>query len=266
MKPVKFTITLFTLLLVGTVTTGAVELAPTPIQDQMATGVLLMSSAAGDQFEDLNNEIKGDEESPVGQRRKVSVLKAAALSALLPGLGEYYVGHRTKARYFFGIEAVTWVSFVALRTYGSWKKDDLIRYAAENANAQLDGKDDAFLDLVGFYGDIYEYNSLGRVWDPERPYLEDTPENHWLWESEADQDVYREIKNSSREAYRRSDFMIGVAIVNRLISIIDAVRDAKRAGRRLDNSFPQETNNGFSIDIDPLDPRRQLTVTVFTPF
>ena len=104
------------------------------------------------------------------------------------------------------------------------------------------------------------------VGDPDRPYLEDTPENHWLWLSDSDREAYRDLKNSSREAYRRSDFMIGVAVVNRIISVIDAVRDAKRANRRLDDSFTNSDGFNYRFSIDPLDPDTQVTLTIYTPF
>ena len=241
---------------------GAVEMQPVPIQQQMEAGVTSVAWLAGDDF-----DVAADEQPSVDGRgdRRVSVAKAAFLSALLPGLGEYYVGHRTKARYFFGAEAATWIGFIAFRTYGSWKKDDLIRFAGEYAGASLEGKDDEFLDWVGFYPSIDDFNTLGRVSDPDRPYLEDTPENHWLWLSESDQEAYRDLKNSSREAYRRANFMIGVAIVNRLISVIDAIRDAKRAGRRLDDTFSDTDKWNYKIKLNPFSASRQISLTIYTP-
>ena len=128
----------------GIGTAGAVEMAPTPVQDQMAGAVASMSSFQSDDFSQL------DPHSPAAKSGRPSVLKAAALSALLPGLGQHYLGHRTKAKYFFGAEALTWVGFFAFRTYGVWKEDDYIDLAAQHAGAQLEDKDDEFLDWVGF--------------------------------------------------------------------------------------------------------------------
>lgn len=260
MRSAAIYILVFGLTVSGFGSVGAVEMAPTPIQDQMAGAVASMSNLASDDFSDL------DPLSPAEKSARPSVLKAAALSALLPGLGEYYIGHRTKAKYFFGAEALTWVGFFAFRTYGGWKKDDYIDLAAQYADAQLEDKDDEFLDWVGFYIDIDQYNTLGRVGDPDRPYLPDTPENHWLWESEIYQEAYRDLKNSSREAYRRSDFMIGVAVLNRVISVIDAVRDARRARRTIDDEFSRSDKLNYRVSVDPLHPHRQLTITLYTSF
>ena len=90
-------------------------MAPTPVQDQMAGAVASMGSFQSNDFSDP------DPMSSNMKTSRPSILKAAALSALLPGLGEYYLGHRTKAKYFFGAEALTWVGFFAFRTYGGWK-------------------------------------------------------------------------------------------------------------------------------------------------
>jgi len=245
---------------------AGVELKRTPIQDWMSSDIALMSSSDFGEFDEVADEDKDKQDRNVSGGKRVSVAKAALYSALLPGLGEYYVGHRQKAKYFFSAEALTWISFFAFRTYGSWKEDDLIRLANEKASASLEGKDDDFLDWVGFYEDIDEFNTLGRVGDPDRPYLEDIPDNHWRWLSDTDQEAYRDLKNSSREAYRRSNFMIGMAVVNRVISVIDAVRDARRASRRIDDSFTDAEQPKYHLSIDPLNIRQQVTLTVYTPF
>ena len=185
---------------------------------------------------------------------------------MVPGGGQLYLGHKRTARYFFAAEAATWIGFFAFRTYGAWKEDDYVRFASEKANASLEDKDDEFRDWVGFYEDIYQFNTLGRVSDPDRPYLEDTPENHWQWLSEADQETYRDLKNQSRDAFRKSEFMIGVAIVSRVVSIIDAVRDARRARRSLDDSFGNEQQPRYRFSFDPLNSRQMVSLTVYTPF
>ena len=202
-----------------------------------------------------------DSKRPTGKK---SVLKAAVLSALVPGAGEFYVGHKGKARYFFTVEAVSWAGCIAFRTYGHWRKDDYIRYAKTNANANLGDKSEEFRDLVGFYPSIDDYNSLGRVYDPDRPYLYDTPDNHWRWQSDEDRATYRSLKNRSREAYRRAKFMVGIAIANRIISVLDAIRDARRANRSLDDSYAQE--KPFQIQVGSFDDGAQVQLALRTPF
>jgi len=226
-------------------------------------------------FADNKDEFKADTPKPAERDEfrkerskqptgRKSVVKAALLSALLPGAGEYYLGNRGKARYFFTVEAISWAACIAYRTYGHWKRDDYIRYAKTHANANLEGKSEAYRDLVGFYTSIDDYNSLGRVYDPERPYLYDTPDNHWRWQSGADQATYRNLKNHSREAYRRAKFMVGIAVANRIISVLDAIRDTRRANRSLDDSYAQE--KPFQIQFGSFDDGAQVQLALRTPF
>jgi len=241
---------------------NAVELKPTPLETEFTSQINIFASQ--NEFGGLNNE---DNTQPLSRKVKknVSMGKAILFSALVPGWGEYYVGHHNKAKYFFAAEALTWVSFIGYRTYGSWKKKDFIRFAAERANAKLNGRDDSFLDLVGFYTDIDQYNTLGRVSDPERPYLFDTPENHWRWQNEKDRASYRTLKNRSREAYRRANFMIGLAIIDRLISMIDAAHDARRAQTKI-NTLSQEKHFNYRFSLNPLSRHQQIKVSLLTPF
>ncbi|HUV31224.1 MAG TPA: hypothetical protein VMY05_09075 [Acidobacteriota bacterium] len=242
-----------------------VQLKPTPVRDALDASI--REYALAGEFDRVNDasagtQPSGEPASPAGR----SVFKAGLLSALVPGAGEYYLGNRGKARFFFAAEALTWLGYISFRTYGNWKRDDYIRYASVHANAQLEGREDDFLDLVGFYDDIDQYNSLARVLDPTRPYLEDTPENHWRWHTLEDRFAFRHLKNRSRDAYLRANFMIGVAIVDRLISVVDAVRDARRMQRRLDGSFSRHDDRRVRIAVNPLAARNQVTLTILTGF
>ena len=190
--------------------------------------------------------------------------KAAALSLAVPGAGQYYLNHRKKAKVFFAVEAAAWTGFAAFKIYSHWKKDDLIHYAHEHAGASLDGKSDDFLDLVGFYSSIREYNTLGRVSDPQRPYLFENSADYWQWQSLDEQSVYRNLKNRSREANRRSEFMIGLAVVNRIVSVIDAIRTARRQERALDDAFSEAKTSRIRFSVDPMSQHQQMKLIILT--
>lgn len=254
------------IILIATSVSG-IELKQTPIQSTLQQS---LSGVSSDDFDySQPSHSWKDEDKPEGKSRQSdekSVARAALYSALVPGWGEYYVGHKKKARIFFTVEALSWIGFIGFTTYGNWKEDDFIRLANERAGTDLDGKDDWFLDMVGFYEDIDEYNSFGRVYDPDRPYLDDNASNHWRWQKSSDMELYRHLKNRSREAHRRADFMIGLAILNRVVSVIDAVRDAKRSRHTFDASFGSSGGIHYRFDVDPFSSRRQVSLTLFTPF
>ncbi len=241
-----------------------VELAKTPVQDAMQHSVALQSRQTDSDWGGTDDSWQKDAELRESTTGRKSLLKVGLLSALVPGGGQWYLGQRRKARYFFAAEAMTWIGYAAFRTYGNWKKDDYIRFAALHANADLEGKSDEFADFVGFYEDIDEYNTLGRAWDPDRPFLPDTPENHWRWQNSDDRSTYRDIKNRSRGFYRRSDFMVGVAIIDRLISIIDAVRAAHKANREFTIAPVGKNGPAFKLSVHPFRSCNQVCLTFYS--
>ncbi len=247
---------------------SSVELSQSAVQSMIQRNFTAAGSDDFDYPQPTTQRWKGQDDLEWDDSRGQgkSVGRAALYSALVPGWGEYYVGHKRKARVFFAVEALTWMGLIGFTTYGNWKEDDFIRFAGERAGADLNGKNDWFLDIVGFYEDIDEYNSYGRVYDPDRPYLVDNASNHWRWQNPSDKELYRHLKNRSREAHRRANFMIGLAILNRVVSVIDAVRDARRSQRIFDGSFGQVGGIGYRLDVDPFSSRRQVSFRLLAPF
>lgn len=247
--------------------TLSVDLKPTPIQTNFLTG---LSSASGES--DSWTEPTDDEDRALIQtegRRdgpKKSLVKAILLSALMPGAGEYYVGNKSKAKYFFTADILTWFGFAAYRTYGNWKKDDMIKFAADRASASLEGKSDEFEDWVGFYDDIDDFNQAGRETDPDRAFLPDTPSNHWRWQSKTDRTTYIDIKGDYRMYHRNANFMLGVALVNRIISVIDVVRDVRSYRRHVSGSHVSIGGSRIHVSVEPFSSNGQLKLALHPGF
>ena len=245
---------------------GAVDLDDSPVHDAMQQAMFDYAWQAGadDQWPGQSTPPTALEELEVSGRK--SMFKSVAFSLLVPGGGQYYVGNKKTAYYFFAAEALTWIGYTSFKVYSNWKEDDYIRYAAAHANARLEGRSDEFVDLVAFYQDIYEYNSLARAFDPDRPYLDDTPENHWVWQSDAERQSFRDLKNRSREANRRAEFMIGVAVVDRIISVIDAVRATRKHNRQMHSEFTSNDKTSYKFAVHPFSDTRQISLTVYPSF
>jgi hypothetical protein len=258
---------IFILLLPATDASSAVRLSETPVQNA------LQAEIARDNLAPVPIRLQAWDDDDFGgssgrpRSGGKSIFKAALYSTLIPGGGQYYLGKRKTARYFFAAEALTWFGYLSFKTYGNWRRDDYIAFAAVNANADLEDKSDEHLAWVGFYNNIREFNSFGRVWDPERAYLPDTPENHWEWKSDDERQTYRDLRNRSLEAFRRSDFMIGVAILDRVVSVIDAVRSARRMNRRIDMDLSDAGQNRWlKLSVNPFSSRRQVCLTLYPGF
>jgi hypothetical protein len=162
-----------------------------------------------------------------------SVTKAALLSFLVPGAGEIYAGSHTRGKIFLSFEASFWAGFFGFRTYGGWLKSDYRNYAASHAGANLAGKSDDFFDDLAFYDTRDQYNQLALLYFREdaTPY----PENdfwNWEWDSPYSKSYYRDLKNRSKNAYRKAVYMVGFSVLNRIVSVIDAMKAVKSYNRR----------------------------------
>ena len=169
--------------------------------------------------------------------------KALGLSILVPGAGQYYT-EATSRMYFFGAaEVLTWSNFVGLRLYGKWKKEDYISWAAKHAGVDVKNKSDSYFETLTYYDNIDIYNQLELLYErSEAELYPDTPEFYWNWDSDGSRILYRKLRNDSKSAYRRSLLILGVALVNRVISGIDAFRSAGSFNRRKEFS-----DNGWRV-------------------
>lgn len=257
----------FVLLIAFGVHASAVELAPTPVTAAMRTAIESrnVAFAKDKEFDQISDNKKVE---PVRVGSKVSIVKAGALSALLPGAGQWYLGERSTARYFFAAEGGIWAGFAAFRIYGGWKEDDYVRLAEERAGAHVEGQSDEYIDFVSFYNSIDDYNGLGRALEPTRPYYSpDDPNLYWRWESETYKDTFRSLKNRSREAYRRSNFMIGAAVLNRVASAIDAIILARKARAVVGEGFSILPNTRLTLDakLFAAEPSVSFKITTLLP-
>ncbi|HOP07308.1 MAG TPA: DUF5683 domain-containing protein [candidate division Zixibacteria bacterium] len=259
------------LVMIGALSVSAVEMKSTPVQNAMQAGFALNTTLAGptlDKPSIFDGSSKSVETAAVeeGHGRK-SARVAAMYSLLLPGLGEHYVGQKKKARYFFAGEAMSWIAYIGFRTYSNWKEDDYIRIAREHAGIDLEGRDEEIIDYVGFYDDIYVYNELGRALDRERPYLADNAANHWSWDSDAAKALFRHTKNRAKEFDRRADFTIGVMVLLRIVSVIDAIHAANHSGRRMDDLVDSDNNKlEYRVDAGPVGNNLQVGLTLVKKF
>ena len=66
----------------------------------------------------------------------------------------------------------------------------------------------------------------------------------WKWQTESERKAYRNMWLSSQHAFNNTRFVVGAMILNRLVSIINAVRVTAAHNRNLSN----EINVYFDAD------------------
>jgi len=179
-----------------------------------------------------------------------SVTKAALLSLFFPGAGEIYGESKTKGKIFLFSEASLWAGFLGFRTYGSWLKKDYRIYAAEHARVNLEGKPDDFFDQLAFYDSRDQYNQFAPLYHRTdvQPYPEDEFWN-WEWDSRESREHYRRLKNRSKNASRKALYLVGLSMVNRIVSVVDAVKTVRKYNRKKSFEF---SHIKFDLKANPL--------------
>jgi hypothetical protein len=256
----------------------------TQIRRIAALLLLAVSATAGAAFDDLltaEHTALGERASSlwkaqeiggrgdVGDAREVRLsgpnntgdkLKAAALSLLLPGAGQFYNGDRSKALVFAGAEAAVWTGYFVFDRQGQGLEEDYREYAGFFAGT--DGEHtERYWRSVGRYLDSDDYNT--DVLRQARAEGETATgligeEDAWFWSSERHRDNYKALRADATRAYDRRDFTILFAIVNRAVSVYDAVRGAGSS-----EHLAEVAGLGFDIESRRVNGRRG-TACVFS--
>ena len=155
-------------------------------------------------------------------------LKAGALSLLLPGLGQLYNGDRDKALIFGSVEAGVWTSYLVLHTIARHAEDDYQEYAGLFAGVEGDHAELYWRSVGRFMSsDAYNLEQIRIARAEERDVtglIDDS--DAWFWRNEGYQDDYKLLRADANRAYDRRDFTILFAILNRAVSVYDAVKGA----------------------------------------
>ena len=121
-----------------------------------------------------------------GHARGKSPAGAAALSLVLPGLGEFYAGGRRSARFFLVTEGIFWSGMATFRFLESYRVDAYHAHAAAHAGIRLKNFPESYIKEVGDFDSIYERNRRERFLAGEHANIRaETAGNTWEWDSEA---------------------------------------------------------------------------------
>lgn len=158
---------------------------------------------------------------------------AICLSILLPGMGELYAGSYEDGKYLTIADAVLWGTVVGLNSYGSWKRDNYKSFAQTYAGISPDGKDDNFYANLCDYVTVEDYN---RYEDLQREYslVYNTTKYYWNWGTDNHRKEYRDMWRTSEQALNSIRFAVGALILNRIISVVNAVRLVTAHNKKVD--------------------------------
>ncbi|MBT8400472.1 MAG: hypothetical protein KJO98_08350 [Rhodothermia bacterium] len=198
----------------------------------MTLVVLVLTLAMVGAATDARAQIVDDVTEQTVQTSK-SPARAAALSLLLPGLGQRYVNDgswRGSATLFALADVAAWVGLARTVSVRNHRIDSYEALAAARADAIVDGKDrQFFLNLATYKSsdDYLETQLRNRAWD-QLDYVS-AREFQWEWASDGDFFRFRDLRNDAESLDRRSSILVATLVANRLLSAVFAVRAAGRS-------------------------------------
>ncbi|NIT57346.1 MAG: hypothetical protein GWN00_14270 [Aliifodinibius sp.] len=151
-------------------------------------------------------------------------VKNVFLSLLLPGLGEWTMGHKGLGKAFLGAEVTLWLGFLASRQYMNVLQNDMQAFAAVHAGVSSADKDDQFWIDVGTAMSLQEFNSEKLL---ERDLEATYPEGQsydWQWDSRDNRLNYVDRRLTRLDWERVSTIIIGGVVLNHIVSSIDVIR------------------------------------------
>lgn len=181
---------------------------------------------------------------------------AVLKSAILPGWGQHSLGHSTRGWVFMGLEATTWLGVGLSYLEGSFNESDYVDLAMEEAGVSAGSRSSDFLDDLADFSSSGEYNDyvrrLARYYYPDDPEAQrEYYERHsryggdsWSWSSESARIRFEERLRKSRQWYRRAMYIGAFALVNRVVSAIDAALLEEAGSERLyaTMTFPERSD------------------------
>jgi len=173
-------------------------------------------------------------------------------SALLPGWGQMHLGHTTRGIVFMSLDALTWAGVGLSYLEGTFNRDDYTWLAVSEAGISVSDRSGDFLDDMSDFNSSAEFNDyihrLARYYYPDDPdaqraYYDShalSSEDSWNWSSEDARNQFADRLRDSRQWFRRSMYIAAFAVVNRVVSAIDAsLLDERQPGVYTSLSFPE---------------------------
>ncbi len=214
-----------------------------------------------------------------------SKTKAALLSSLLPGAGEFYSKNNTSALISLASETILWLGYFGFLQEADWAERDYKIYASAYSGSNTTNCSAQYYKNLQHYFSSEGYNNNARIYARWRLWLTDSQlqsyglekwnqEDHdeflsntlyqgheeWNWQSKEIWYRYGELRREKNKFKILAKFTIGAMIVNRVISMIKAVRSTSKYNKNL------SVKNDFSFHIDFNPKSEKITLALVKRF
>lgn len=157
--------------------------------------------------------------------------KAAFLKSLaVPGWGHHHVDTNNwqRGQYHLAADAVLILSYVGFSIHSNNLQQNWYAYGRQQAGVPIEGRSRQFQLAVEDFNSLEAYNDYqarSRNWDQ---LFEDVPENRWQWSDSAERQKYRDLRSRFERIDQQLPALLGLMVVNRVISGISAYNRAKK--------------------------------------
>jgi len=158
--------------------------------------------------------------------------KPVLASLVMPGWGEYQMGHSGWAKGFVLSEVMLWLSYAGITRYSRVLEKDYQAYAALHAGVNPAGKDEQYWIDIGNANNIYQFNERRRIQRNLEATYPETDAYYWQWDTEANRFHYGDLRDRQYRWERATIFVFSGMILNRLFSAINVIRLQKSGQSR----------------------------------
>jgi len=157
--------------------------------------------------------------------------KTAFLKSLaVPGWGHYHVDNKNwqRGQYHLAADAVLILSYAGFSIHSNNMQQNWYAYGRQQAGVPIEGRSRQFQLAVGDFNSLEAYNDYqarSRNWDQ---LFDDVPENRWQWSSNAQRQEYRDLRSRFERIDQQLPALLGLMVLNRVISGISAYNRAKK--------------------------------------
>jgi hypothetical protein len=157
---------------------------------------------------------------------KIAFLKSLAV----PGWGHHHIDNKNwqRGQYHLAADAVLILSFVGFSIHSNNVQQNWYAYGRQHAGVTIEGRSRQFQLAVEDFNSLEAYNDYqarSRNWDQ---LFEDLPENRWRWSDSAKRQEYRNLRSRFERIDQQLPALLGLMVVNRVISGISAYNRARK--------------------------------------
>lgn len=180
---------------------------------------------------------------------KKSAGLAIIYSLLLPGMGELYANAYDSGKFFTIAEGLLVATYIGMSVYANNQENNYKAYATSNANVNTNGKDETYFATISEFDDIIQYNDEKAL---ERNFnqMYNTETHFWKWASIEDRQTYRGMWSSSEQTFNDLRFVVGLMLLNRVVSAINAARLVSAYNNRIDEQISWNISLGLRNNIN----------------